>query len=90
MYITKFDCMYTHTHTLSLSLSLSQGLADESEFIRDTSLQAGQTLVSRYGDKAVELFLPQLERGLFDANWRIRYAQMYTYVERERAYVCEL
>ena len=53
--------------------SLTQGLADESEFIRDTSLQAGQTLVSRYGDKAVELFLPQLEQGLFDANWRIRY-----------------
>ena len=58
--------------SLSLSLSLSQGLADESEFIRDTSLQAGQTIVNRYADKAVELFLPQLEQGLFDENWRIR------------------
>jgi HEAT repeat protein len=49
-----------------------KGLADESEYIRDTSLQAGQTVVNRYGDTAVELFLPELERGLFDGNWRIR------------------
>ena len=49
-----------------------QGLADESEFIRETSLLAGQTIVNRYSDKAVELFLPQLEKGLFDENWRIR------------------
>ena len=50
-----------------------KGLADESEYIRDTSLQAGQTVVNRYGDTAVELFLPELERGLFDGKWRIRY-----------------
>ena len=50
-----------------------QGLADESEFIRETSLRAGQTIVSRYADTALELFLPELERGLFDDNWRIRY-----------------
>jgi HEAT repeat protein len=49
-----------------------KGLADESEFIRDTSLQAGQTLVNRFGDTGVELFLPELERGLFDNSWRIR------------------
>ena len=50
-----------------------QGLADESEFVRETALQAGQTVVNRYADTAVELFLPQLEKGLFDDNWRIRY-----------------
>lgn len=49
-----------------------QGLADESEFVRETSLQAGQTVVNKYADTAVELFLPQLEEGLFDENWRIR------------------
>lgn len=49
-----------------------QGLADESEFVRETALQAGQTVVNRYADTAVELFLPQLENGLFDDNWRIR------------------
>ena len=57
-----------NTHTLSHS----QGLADESEFVRDTALQAGQTIVNRYAAKAVELFLPELEAGLFDENWRIR------------------
>ena len=52
---------------------LVQGLADESEFVRETSLQAGQTIVNRYADTAVELFLPELEHGLFDENWRIRW-----------------
>ena len=51
-----------------------QGWADESEFIRETSLQAGQTIVSRYADTAMELFLPELENGLFNENWRIRYS----------------
>ena len=59
----------SHPHSLLYS---PQGLADESEFIRDTSLQAGQTVVNRYADTAVELFLPELEGGLFDGNWRIR------------------
>jgi len=49
-----------------------KGWADESEFIRETSLQAGQTIVSRYADTAMELFLPELENGLFNENWRIR------------------
>ena len=49
-----------------------QGLADESEFIRETALQAGQTIVHKYADTAVEVFLPQLENGLFNENWRIR------------------
>lgn len=61
----------------SLAWSL-QGLADESEFVRETSLQAGQTVVNRYADTAVELFLPQLESGLFDENWRIRYSGSIT------------
>jgi len=49
-----------------------QGLADESEFVRETALQAGQTVVNKYADTAVELFLPQLEKGMVDDNWRIR------------------
>eukprot|EP00731_Ephydatia_muelleri_P027538 Em0019g411a len=56
--------------------SVLKGLADESEFIRDTALQAGQTIVSRYADTAVELFMPELERGLFDENWRIRHSSI--------------
>ena len=67
-----FDTKLSSLFSLSLSPPHTQGLADESEFIRDTSLQAGQTIVNRYADTAVELFLPQLEQGLFDENWRIR------------------
>ncbi|CAB4017482.1 eIF-2-alpha kinase activator GCN1-like, partial [Paramuricea clavata] len=52
--------------------SILKGLSDESEFVRDTSLKAGQRIVSQYATTAIEVFLPQLELGLFDDNWRIR------------------
>ncbi|CAG8555168.1 3621_t:CDS:10, partial [Cetraspora pellucida] len=48
------------------------GLADESEYVRDASLRAGRMIITNYATKAVDLFLPELERGLFDDNWRIR------------------
>ncbi|KAI9492588.1 armadillo-type protein [Zychaea mexicana] len=48
------------------------GLADESEFVRDASLRAGRMIVINYATKAVDLLLPELEKGLFDDNWRIR------------------
>ena len=51
-----------------------QGLADENEFVRDTALRAGQGVVNRYADTALQLFLPELLEGFTDANWRIRLA----------------
>ncbi|RUS31239.1 hypothetical protein BC938DRAFT_478212 [Jimgerdemannia flammicorona] len=48
------------------------GLADESEYVRDASLRAGRMIVINYATKAVDLLLPELEKGLFDDNWRIR------------------
>lgn len=48
------------------------GLADEVESIRDTSLRAGRLLVKNFATRAIDLLLPELERGLADINYRIR------------------
>lgn len=48
------------------------GLADTVDDIHDTALKAGRRLVRGYASKAVELMLPELEKGLADINYRIR------------------
>ncbi len=48
------------------------GLADDIESIRDTSLRAGRLLVKNFATRAIDLLLPELERGLADDNYRIR------------------
>ncbi|QLL32732.1 hypothetical protein HG536_0D02540 [Torulaspora globosa] len=48
------------------------GLADADENIRDSALKAGKLIVKNYATKAIDLLLPELERGMFDENERIR------------------
>ncbi|EGZ68825.1 ARM repeat-containing protein [Neurospora tetrasperma FGSC 2509] len=48
------------------------GLADDVETIRDTALRAGRLLVKNFAVRAVDLLLPELERGLADDSYRIR------------------
>jgi len=48
------------------------GLADEVESIRETSLRAGRLLVKNFATRAIDLLLPELERGLADDSYRIR------------------
>ena len=48
------------------------GLADDVEAIRDISLRAGRLLVKNFATKAIDLLLPELQRGLADDSYRIR------------------
>ncbi|KAI8927350.1 armadillo-type protein [Entophlyctis helioformis] len=56
--------------------AILQGLADESDAVRDASLSAGKVVVRNYAKSAISLLMPELERGLFDTNWRIRQNSM--------------
>ncbi|KAK9847538.1 hypothetical protein MYU51_018633 [Penicillium brevicompactum] len=48
------------------------GLADDVDAIRETALRAGRLLVKNFAHKAIDLLLPELERGLADDSYRIR------------------
>ncbi|KNC80222.1 hypothetical protein SARC_07418, partial [Sphaeroforma arctica JP610] len=54
-----------------------KGLADEAENVRHAALKAGQMIVNNYAESAVEILLPELEKGLFDDNWRIRQSSVH-------------
>lgn len=51
-------------------------MADEAEYVRETSLKAGQRIINMYADTAIEFLLPQLEAGLFNSHWRIRFSSV--------------
>ncbi|VUZ56756.1 unnamed protein product, partial [Hymenolepis diminuta] len=53
-----------------------KAFADECEYLRDTALKAGQRIIDLFADQAVELLLPELERGLLSTDWRIRYSSL--------------
>ncbi|KAG1666477.1 hypothetical protein FOA52_004859 [Chlamydomonas sp. UWO 241] len=57
------------SRTLPLILD---GLADESEGVRDASLTAGRVIVDHYTNSAMGLLLPAIEKGLSNESWRIR------------------
>lgn len=48
------------------------GLADPYDDIRDVALKAGRLIVNNYANKAIDLLLPELEKGMANDNPRIR------------------
>lgn len=59
-------------HLSKIIPPILSGLADDIESIRETSLRAGRLLVKNFATKAIDLLLPELDRGLADDNHRIR------------------
>lgn len=72
---TTFQVEFT-TYIGRIINPILKALADENEYVRETALRAGQRIVNLYAESAITLLLPQLERGLFDDNWRIRYSSV--------------
>ena len=52
--------------------AILDGLADESEGVRDAALQAGRTAVELFAQSSLPLLLPAVENGIIHDNWRIR------------------
>ncbi|KAF8756754.1 ARM repeat-containing protein [Rhizoctonia solani] len=52
------------------------GLADSEESVRSASMKAGRMIVTNYSSKAIDLLLPELEKGMFDSGWRIRHSSI--------------
>jgi hypothetical protein len=40
--------------------------------VREASMRAGKMIIANYSNKAIDLLLPELEKGMLDASWRIR------------------
>lgn len=59
-------------HLVKIIPPILGGLADTEEYVREASMRAGRMIVNNYSNKAIDLLLPELERGMFDSGWRIR------------------
>jgi hypothetical protein len=59
-------------HLARIIPPILSGLADSEESVRSASMKAGRMIVTNYSSKAIDLLLPELEKGMFDSGWRIR------------------
>lgn len=55
------------------------GLSDTEDYVREAAMRAGRMIVTNYSTKAIDLLLPELERGIFDPGWRIRVCLMLNF-----------
>ena len=59
-------------HLPRIIAPILSGLSDSEEYVREAAMRAGRMMVTNYSHKAIDLLLPELERGMFDPGWRIR------------------
>ncbi|GBE83943.1 eIF-2-alpha kinase activator GCN1 [Sparassis crispa] len=59
-------------HLPKIISPILSGLSDSEDYVRDAAMRAGRMVVTNYSTKAIDLLLPELERGMFDSGWRIR------------------
>ncbi|KAF5374683.1 hypothetical protein D9615_008940 [Tricholomella constricta] len=59
-------------HLPKIITPILSGLSDTEEYVREAAMRAGRMVVNNYSTKAIDLLLPELERGMFDSGWRIR------------------
>jgi hypothetical protein len=59
-------------HLPKIIAPILSGLSDGEEYVREAAMRAGRMIVTNYSSKAIDLLLPELEQGMFDAGWRIR------------------
>ena len=48
-----------------------------SSLVREASMRAGKMIISNYSTKAIDLLLPELEKGMLDGAWRIRVSRLF-------------
>ena len=59
-------------HLPRIITPILSGLSDSEDYVREAAMRAGRMIVTNYSNKAIDLLLPELERGMFDPGWRIR------------------
>ncbi|KAH7929550.1 ARM repeat-containing protein [Leucogyrophana mollusca] len=59
-------------HLPKIISPILSGLSDSEEYVREAAMRAGRMIVTNYSTRAIDLLLPELEQGMFDAGWRIR------------------
>ncbi|KAH9175038.1 ARM repeat-containing protein [Lactarius sanguifluus] len=59
-------------HLPKIIVPILKGLSDTEDYVREAAMRAGRMVITNYSSKAIDLLLPELERGMFDPAWRIR------------------
>jgi HEAT repeat protein len=66
-------------HLPKIISPILSGLSDTEEYVREQAMKAGRMIITNYSTRAIDLLLPELERGMFDPGWRIRVCLSFTW-----------